>query len=69
MIGRCPHCKIDLNKPPFNGRNTNEVVLTLNYRNKVENNEKLESVEKMGYCELCNAKLEDLEEQEKSGSK
>ena len=64
MIGICPSCGIKLKEPPFNNRETNEVVLTLRYRDLVENNESLPSIEKAGYCVLCNAQIADLKEQD-----
>lgn len=63
MIGRCPSCGIGLKDPPFNNRETNEVVITLRYRNFVENNKSMASVEKKGYCDICNANIKDLKEQ------
>ena len=63
MIGKCPLCGIKLKEPPFNNRETNEVVITLRYRDLVENNSSLPSVEQAGYCEICDAKLKDIEEQ------
>lgn len=65
MIGKCPNCNIILKEPPFNGRETSEVMLTLKYRDIVESNNKLVSIEKAGYCKLCNAKTKDLKEQKK----
>ncbi len=65
MMGICPNCKIRLKEPPFNGRETNEVVLTLKYRKFVENKSKLNNIEDLGYCELCNASKEDIKEQKK----
>jgi|APSaa5957512622_1039677.scaffolds.fasta_scaffold76772_1 hypothetical protein len=63
MIGTCPSCGINLKEPPFNSRETNEVVLTLKYRDLVENKESSPSIEKAGYCKLCNASLKDLQGQ------
>ena len=63
MIGKCPNCGIGLKEPPFNNRETNEVVITLRYRNFVENNKTMASVEKKGYCDICNANITDLKEQ------
>lgn len=63
MIGICPSCGINLKEPPFNNRETNEVVLTLKYRDLVENNKPNPSIEKAGYCQLCNASLKDLQSQ------
>lgn len=67
MLGICPHCKIELNKPPFNKRNTNEVMLTLNYRKMVEGGEKLKDFIEAGFCELCKAKVKDKKEQQEKG--
>jgi hypothetical protein len=63
MIGKCPGCGISLKEPPFNNRETNEVVLTLRYRGLVEDKQAVPSVEKAGYCMLCNAQIKDLKEQ------
>jgi hypothetical protein len=63
MMGICPNCKIKLKEPPFNGRETNEVVLTLKYRKFIENKSKLGTINDLGYCELCNASKDDLEGQ------
>ena len=63
MIGRCPHCGIKLKEPPFNNRETNEVMITLKYRDLVENNTSMLSIEKAGYCEICDAQLKDIKEQ------
>ena len=63
MIGICPHCKINLAQPPFNGRTTNEVMLTIDYRKIIENNLKLKNFKNLGYCELCKATKKDHEEQ------
>ena len=68
MIGICPNCKIKLKEPPFSGRETNEVVLTLKYRQLVENNKKLKNINEIGYCELCNADEDDFIEQKSSKS-
>ena len=63
MLGICPNCKIKLKEPPFNGRDTNEVMLVLTYRDILESGKTLKSIDEAGFCELCNAKKEDLEEQ------
>jgi hypothetical protein len=63
MLGICPNCRIRLKDPPFNGRDTNEVMLVIRYREAVENGSMLRSIDDIGYCELCNAKKEDLEKQ------
>jgi len=60
MIGKCPHCGISLSQPPFENRNTNEVLLTLRYRDFIDNNKPIPTVEQKGYCEICNAKLKDV---------
>ena len=60
MIGICPHCKIELKKPPFNNRETNELLIVMNYRSKIDNNIKIKSIDEVGYCEVCNAKVEDI---------
>jgi hypothetical protein len=65
MLGICPNCKIKLKEPPFNGRDTNEVMLVIKYRDAVENGNILKSMDDLGYCELCNAKKEDVEKQKK----
>ncbi len=63
MLGICPNCKIKLKEPPLNGRDTNEVMLVLTYRDILESGKVLKSIDELGYCELCNAKKEDLKEQ------
>ncbi|MBT4166245.1 hypothetical protein HOE04_04375 [archaeon] len=63
MIGRCPHCGIDLTMPPFNDREVNEVMVVMNFRQRVDGDEELESIEKKGYCDICKASLKDLEAQ------
>jgi len=65
MLGICPNCKIKLKDPPFNDRDTNEVMLVIKYRKAVENGCTPKSIDDLGYCQLCNAKKEDLEKQEK----
>lgn len=63
MIGICPHCRIKLNEPPFANRETNEVMLVLNYRKIIELKLTLAPIEELGHCELCRATKEDLEKQ------
>ena len=63
MLGICPNCKIELKEPPFNNRETNEVMLVINYRKLIENNIIPKPFEELGFCQLCNAKKEDIEEQ------
>ena len=63
MIGKCPNCGIMLKEPPFSGRETNEVMLTLRYRDLVENNKIMQSMEKKGYCILCSASKDDIKKQ------
>ncbi len=66
MIGKCPNCNISLTQPPFDNRNTNEVMLTLKYRGFIDSNKTIASMEKKGYCEICDAKLEQLKNQKKA---
>lgn len=68
MIGTCPSCKIKLKEPPFNERETNEVVLTLRYRQLIENNKKIKNINEIGYCELCNADKDDFKQQKVTSS-
>ena len=63
MIGRCPHCGIELKEPPFNERETNEVMVTMVYRGFIDKRIPIKPVGELGYCEICRAKKEDLEEQ------
>ena len=65
MIGKCPSCGIYLKEGPFGERNTNEVVLTLKYRDIVENRKIIPSIEEAGYCLLCNATIDDHKKQKK----
>lgn len=68
MIGICPSCKIRLKEPPFNGRETNEVMLTLKYRKMIEENLKIRNIDDLGYCELCNSTKKDIKEQKEKKS-
>jgi len=63
MIGKCPNCGINLKEGPFENRETNEVVITLKYRDFVDNGKSMASIEKAGYCDVCNAKIDDLKKQ------
>ena len=63
MIGTCPNCGIKLKERPFGDRETNEVVITLRYRDFLDNNKKISSIERAGYCEICNAQLEAIKKQ------
>lgn len=63
MIGLCPNCSIKLKEPPFNDRETNEVMITLSYRKLIESGTKLRKINELGYCEVCKAKIQDLKEQ------
>ena len=63
MIGKCPNCGINLKEPPFENRETNEVVITLKYRGFIDNNRPMDSIEKKGYCDVCDAKIDDLKKQ------
>ena len=65
MLGICPNCKIKLKEPPFDERDTNEVMLIIRYRDIIENGSTLKPIDELGYCELCKAKKEDLEAQKK----
>jgi len=65
MIGICPHCKIKLKEPPFNNRETNEVMIVMNYRKRKDNDGEIKSFDDLGHCEICKATLKDLKEQEK----
>jgi len=62
-MGKCPACGINLKEPPFDKRETNEVLLTLKFRDFADNNKKMVSIEKAGYCEICDASLEVLNKQ------
>ena len=64
MIGTCPNCKIRLDKPPFNKRNRNEVMIVLTYRDLLENGN-LKTLDELGHCIVCKATKKDLEEQGK----
>lgn len=63
MIGICPNCGIKLKEPPFGNRETNEVVITLRYRDFLDKNKKINSIKIVGYCEVCNASLEAIKNQ------
>ncbi|MDD5193859.1 MAG: hypothetical protein PHF67_04730 [Candidatus Nanoarchaeia archaeon] len=63
MIGICPNCSIKLKDPPFNNRETNEVMITLNYRTFMDSGAKPKAINELGYCEVCKATLKDLKEQ------
>jgi len=63
MIGKCPNCSISLKEPPLENRETNEVVITLRYRYFIDNDKPLASIEKKGYCDVCDAKVGDLKKQ------
>lgn len=65
MLGICPNCKIKLKEPPFNDRDTNEVMLVIKYRDIIESGNTPKLIDELGYCELCKAKKEDLEKQKK----
>ena len=65
MLGICPNCKIKLKEPPFNDRDTNEVMLVIKYRDIIESGNNPRSIDELGYCELCKAKKSDLEAQKK----
>ncbi len=68
MLGICPNCNIKLKEPPYTDRDTNEVMLVIRYRDIIESGKKPKSVDELGFCELCNAKKEDLEKQKNKSS-
>ena len=41
MIGICPHCKIKLKEKPFSNRLTNEILVVMSYRQKIESKSNL----------------------------
>jgi|TARA_Y100000310_G_C20419659_1_gene686062 hypothetical protein len=41
-------------------------MLTLKYRGFIDSNKTIASMEKKGYCEICDAKLEQLKNQKKA---
>ena len=63
MIGRCPNCGIKLKEPPFTRRETSEVLITLKYREMIENNMLIPSLEEKGFCEICYATREEVNQQ------
>jgi uncharacterized protein with PIN domain len=63
MIDRCPHCNIELKKPPMSGRETNEMLLVLTYRKMIESGANLKTIEKLGHCPVCRATISELREQ------
>ena len=63
MLRICPNCKIKLDISPFNGRETNEMILVLTYRKFIDNKINFKSIDDLGYCEVCNAKKSDIEKQ------
>jgi len=65
MIGICPYCKIRLKEPPFNNRETNEVMIVLTYRKIIESGACIDNIKDVGYCKICRATIEDIEEQKK----
>ncbi len=65
MLGICPNCNIKLKEPPLSDRNINEVMLVIQYRSIIEAGKFLKSIDELGYCELCNAKKQDLESQKR----
>jgi hypothetical protein len=65
MIGICPHCKIRLKEKPFSERITNEIIIVINYRKKIESKAEIKTIEQLQYCEICNATLQDIKEQKR----
>ena len=63
MIGKCPNCNIDLKKPPLSDRETNEMIVIMNYRKILDNGGRPKSLDDLGYCEVCNATMKDHEKQ------
>jgi len=63
MIGKCPNCGIKLKHPPYNNRETNEMLITLKYRSYKDKNLKIPSIEEIGYCDVCKASKEDIRAQ------
>jgi len=63
MIGICPNCKIELKKPPVGNRITNEVMVVMNYRSKKDKKIEIKPIDELGYCEICNATIDDLKVQ------
>lgn len=63
MLGICPHCKIRLKSPPFRDRETNEVMIVMIYRSKIDNKLPIRDIHEIGYCEICKATEKDIEEQ------
>lgn len=66
MIGICPNCSIRLKEPPFNERETNEVMITLAYRDIIDSGAIPRKIDELGYCEVCKATLEDIKDQVKN---
>lgn len=65
MIGICPNCKIRLKEKPYSERITNEILVVMNYRRKLDSKLPIKTIEQLEYCEICNATLKDLEEQKR----
>ncbi len=63
MLGICPHCKIRLKQPPFKDRETNEVLIVMIYRSKIDNKIPIKDFNQLGYCEICKATKKDIQEQ------
>lgn len=63
MLGICPHCKIKLKIPPFRDRETNEVLIVMIYRHKIDNKIPIKPIQELGYCEICKAKEKDIKGQ------
>lgn len=68
MLGICPNCSIKLKEPPFTDRDTNEVMLVIRYRKIIEAGKNPKPIDELGYCELCNAKKQDLESQKNNSA-
>ena len=60
MIGICPNCGIRLKEPPYNERETNEILVVMIYRAKLDKKIPIKPIEELGFCEICRARIEDL---------
>lgn len=69
MLGICPHCKIRLKSPPIRDRETNEVLIIMIYRHKIDNKIPIKPIQELGYCEICKANKQDIQEQLRIESK
>jgi len=63
MIGKCPFCNIELSKPPIDKKSINEMLLIIEYRKKLDSGGSFQPVKDLGYCELCNSTIEEINSQ------